>query len=283
MWRKQDTKRVLYSIIAANVGVSLLWRIPALQGFMLRNAVLQLPPLRTRPWTFLTSNFSHAGTLHLAVNMLALSSFGSVVAEDFGAYHFAAFYLSAGLASSMTAYLARLRRGSGGRSLGASGAVYACFAATALMHPDAQGAFIFLPGIPIRLGDLLPLLMCFDAAGVLLGWRYLDHFGHLGGALFGIFYTKMPSDDYFPSFDLRDLSTVEELEWATGGLDVTAGKEVELNVFSRDRLEDLKAQVASVSAVESWPERLQKGTPPPPLPQYMPPSAMEEYMASSFL
>ncbi len=55
---------------------------------------------------------------------------------------------------------------------------------------DAQGAFIFLPGIPIRLGDLLPLLMCFDAAGVLLGWRYLDHFGHLGGALFGILYTK---------------------------------------------------------------------------------------------
>lgn len=50
----------------------------------------------------------------------------------------------------------------------------------------------------------------------------------------------MPSDDYFPSFDLRDLSTVEELEWATGGLDVTAGKVVELNVFSRDRLEDLK-------------------------------------------
>ncbi len=55
--------------------------------------------------------------------------------QDFGAYQFAAFYLSAGLASSMTAYLARLRRGSGGRSLGASGAVYACFAATALMHP----------------------------------------------------------------------------------------------------------------------------------------------------
>ncbi|KAK9908859.1 hypothetical protein WJX75_003880 [Coccomyxa subellipsoidea] len=165
-------------------------QIPSLQGFMLRNAVLQLPPQRTRPWTFLTSNFSHAGTLHLAVNMFALSSFGSVVAEDFGANQFAAFYLSAGVASSLTAYLARLRRGSGGRSLGASGAVYACFAATALMHPDAHGAFIFLPGIPIRLGDLLPLLMCLDMAGALLGWRYLDHFGHLGGALFGILYTK---------------------------------------------------------------------------------------------
>ena len=55
--------------------------------------------------------------------------------QDFGAYQFAAFYLSAGMASSMTSYLARLRRGSGGRSLGASGAVYACFAATALVHP----------------------------------------------------------------------------------------------------------------------------------------------------
>ena len=53
---------------------------------MLRNAVLQLPPQRTRPWTFLTSNFSHAGTLHLAVNMFALSSFGSVVAEV-GCHH----------------------------------------------------------------------------------------------------------------------------------------------------------------------------------------------------
>lgn len=185
-----DTKRVLYSIIAANLGVALLWRIPALQGFMLKNFTLQLPPQNARPWTFLTSNFSHAGALHLGVNMLALSSFGFVVAEDFGANQFAAFYLSAGMASSLVAYLARLRRATGGRSLGASGAVYACFAATALMHPDAHGAFIFLPGIPIRLGDLLPVLMCLDVTGVVLGWRYLDHWGHLGGALFGILYTK---------------------------------------------------------------------------------------------
>ena len=55
--------------------------------------------------------------------------------QDFGANQFAAFYLSAGMASSLVAYLARLRRATGGRSLGASGAVYACFAATALMHP----------------------------------------------------------------------------------------------------------------------------------------------------
>lgn len=52
----------------------------------------------------------------------------------------------------------------------------------------------------------------------------------------------MPRQEYFPAFDLRDLSTVEELEWATGGLDVTAGKQVEINVFNRDRLEDRKVR-----------------------------------------
>ena len=55
--------------------------------------------------------------------------------QEFGAYQFTAFYLTAGIASSMVAYLGRLARPTGGRSLGASGAVIACFAATALRHP----------------------------------------------------------------------------------------------------------------------------------------------------
>lgn len=35
------------------------------------------------------------------------------------------------------------------------------------------------------MGTLLPVLLSADALGVLLGWRYLDHLGHLGGAAFG--------------------------------------------------------------------------------------------------
>ncbi len=52
---------------------------------------------------------------------------------------------------------------------------------------------------------------------------------------------RKPPEAYYPSFDLRDLSTVEELEWATG-MDVTGGKEFELNVFDRDRLRDRMAR-----------------------------------------
>jgi membrane associated rhomboid family serine protease len=55
-----------------------------------------------------------------------------------GAYQFTAFYLTAGIASSLVTFLGRLGRPTGGRSLGASGAVIACFAATALRHPGAS-------------------------------------------------------------------------------------------------------------------------------------------------
>lgn len=77
----------------------------------------------------------------------------------------------------------------GGLSLGASGAVYACFALTALLHPDASAVLIFLPMVPIAMGTLLQLTMGLDMLGVVLGWQALDHWGHLGGASFGVWYT----------------------------------------------------------------------------------------------
>ncbi len=55
---------------------------------------------------------------------------------------------------------------------------------------EAQGAFIFLPGVPIPLDTLLPMLISVDVLGASLNWRWLDHWGHLGGALFGIVYTQ---------------------------------------------------------------------------------------------
>ena len=37
----------------------------------------------------------------------------------------------------------------------------------------ATAQFILLPGVPIQMGTLLPVLMGADILGVLLGWRYL--------------------------------------------------------------------------------------------------------------
>ena len=62
----------------------------------------------------------------------------------------------------------------------------------------ATAQFILLPGVPIQMGTLLPVLMSADALGVLLGWRYLDHLGHLGGAAFGEQPSRSPHSNCNP-------------------------------------------------------------------------------------
>ena len=92
-------------------------------------------------------------------------------------------------------------------SLGASGAVYASLAVTALAYPHAQVYLIFLPMIPISIPVGFGGMLLVDAIGLWRGWgyvsesiftyrncltaisiRYLDHAAHLGGALFGVWY-----------------------------------------------------------------------------------------------
>jgi len=73
-------------------------------------------------------------------------------------------------------------------SLGASGAIYATFALTAMAYPDAQVSLIFPPTPPIAIQHGFFGLMAVDVLGILRGWRVLDHHAHLGGALFGLWY-----------------------------------------------------------------------------------------------
>lgn len=58
---------------------------------------------------------------------------------------------------------------------------------------------------------------------------------------------RKPPQEYFPSFDLRDLSTLEELAWATG-MDPTGGKEVTSNIFDRSRLKAREVGLATCCA-----------------------------------
>ncbi|THH27096.1 hypothetical protein EUX98_g7099 [Antrodiella citrinella] len=73
-------------------------------------------------------------------------------------------------------------------SFGASGAIYAAATLTALAFPDTEVALIFLPmlSIPVQYG--VGGLILLDIVGALRGWRVFDHWAHLGGAAFGIWY-----------------------------------------------------------------------------------------------
>ncbi|KIM44829.1 hypothetical protein M413DRAFT_67386 [Hebeloma cylindrosporum] len=80
-------------------------------------------------------------------------------------------------------------------SLGASGAIYAAVTMTALAFPDSEVALFIPPSYPINIQYGVGALMALDMIGILRGWRLFDHWAHLGGAAFGIFYYN-----YGPSY-----------------------------------------------------------------------------------
>ncbi|KAJ2344906.1 hypothetical protein GGF43_005344, partial [Coemansia sp. RSA 2618] len=136
--------RCVYALAGVNAAVFGLWQVPRLLPFMARRFLHD--PRTGLSYTLLTSTFSHRDLWHFAFNTLALVSFGPHVADAMGAEHFAAFYLSAGVASSLASHLlAPLRAARILPSLGASGAVYGVVGAAMLMFPHTRIAIIFLP------------------------------------------------------------------------------------------------------------------------------------------
>jgi rhomboid-like protein len=202
---------VCLSIIGINALVFLAWKIPRLENTMRRFWMHWPVGGNHRVVTLATAIFSHQSLPHFAFNSLALYSFGSAAyayladPEDdmFGvvlpssttAYHFLAFFLTAGLFSSLSSHLStvlvrlpRLLRDlkSPSRvssisalaanqavlpSLGASGAIYATLTLTALAFPDASISLIFVPWVPIPIGAGMAGMIAVDLLGMIRGWK----------------------------------------------------------------------------------------------------------------
>ncbi|KAJ7066611.1 hypothetical protein C8F01DRAFT_710374 [Mycena amicta] len=212
-----DPLKVCWAICALNTSVFIAWRIPALAPFMLRNFLHR--PLSGRVHTLLTSVFSHQSFMHLFFNCYALHGFGSATGyylaqqqneapskllESTNAFHFIAFFISAGIFASFASHALRLRaydlikrnlvatalrraKGSVGGSLGASGAIYSCVAVAALAFPQLHVNVLFIP-IDIPIQTAVGSLVLMDIVGLVRGWSTFDHIAHLGGALFGLVY-----------------------------------------------------------------------------------------------
>ncbi|KAF7308538.1 Rhomboid domain-containing protein [Mycena chlorophos] len=232
-----DSYKICCGIIALNISVFIAWKIPSLQPFMRNHFVDR--PLAGRAHTLLTCMFSHQSFMHLFFNCYAFAGFGaaagvylqqqqhdgpSKLLQSTSGYHFLAFFVSAGLLSSLASNKLRLRtydlirtRLTGptlraaksivGGSLGASGAIYSCVVVSALAFPQAHVNIMFIPvDIPIRVAICGTVLL--DVIGLLRGWRLFDHVAHLGGAMFGlVYYMYGPRIwDTYRSFSARWLS-----------------------------------------------------------------------------
>ncbi|XP_019398485.1 PREDICTED: presenilins-associated rhomboid-like protein, mitochondrial [Crocodylus porosus] len=182
-----DGQRTVTGIIAANIFVFCLWRIPTMQRIM-ATYFTSTPASRILCAPMLLSTFSHFSFFHMAVNMYVLWSFSSSIVSFWGREQFMAVYLSAGVFSTYVSYVSKMVTGRFDPSLGASGAIMTVLAAVCTKMPETKLAIVFLPMITFTAGNALKAIIAMDTAGLVLGWTFFDHAAHLGGALLGVWY-----------------------------------------------------------------------------------------------
>ena len=104
--------------------------------------------------------------------------------------------MTCGVASSWLSSAVGLRlRGIPKPSLGASGAVLGLVSFVACHYPQAQVSVIFLPMVSVSAAQAILGLAAIDTAGLIFGWRYLDHAAHLGGVVFGACFHELGGID----------------------------------------------------------------------------------------
>src|SRR5215210_8727510 len=146
----------------------------------------------TRPWTFISYMFVHAGLLHLLANMLMLFVFGTAVESRMGSRNFLAYYLFCGVGAAVfSLLLAGIMPV--GAFVGASGAVLGVAVAFAMFWPDAH-LIVFPIPVPIKARTLvIGLVAPDDIASRLWPGDGVAHIAHVGGALFGYLFFRIQS------------------------------------------------------------------------------------------
>jgi len=164
--------------------------IPSRVGFMGGSMVVRAPAdLLQKISTMVTSQFLHAGWLHLLCNMVVLLFLGKKVEERVGSLKFLAFYLASGIAGNIV--YAAFHLSSHEPVLGASGAIAGVLAASLLCNPNGV---VWLPGLPIflkvwmfaPLWFLSELLNAINEQKVRSTAGGVAYLVHVGGFIFGL-------------------------------------------------------------------------------------------------
>jgi membrane associated rhomboid family serine protease len=191
------------TIMLANTAVFLAWRFVP-QPFMYQYFTTSfLAVFKEKRWyTVLTAAFSHESLPHFLFNNFAFFSCAPILNQILGDERFSLFYLSSAITSTLIGFMLdgifalnqsqRLYHWAR-PSLGASGAVFACFAIFTQLFPDSKWRIMFIP-YDISGSSLLPGLVAFDGGGLIYnmmrGPSPLGHGAHIGGVLTGLTYYK---------------------------------------------------------------------------------------------
>ena len=176
-----DQPKLTLVLVAINVLIFAAMMLSAEieRQFMIHGALF--PPLvvyQGQVYRLFTAMFLHGGLAHVLFNMYALYIVGSTVEPIFGRLRFSLIYFLGGLTGSALS----LALGDPlSTSVGASGAVFALFAAEAVHLYQHRGVYANVKG---RLRHMLFLIGMNLVIGFFPGSR-IDNWGHIGGVIGG--------------------------------------------------------------------------------------------------
>ena len=176
-----DRPLLTYSLAAVNALIFLAgYLMPQLeQELFLRGALLpQLVVFHGEVYRLFTAMFLHGSLPHVLFNTYAIFIVGQMVEPIFGRARFLVIYLLGGLTGSAASLALG---GLSGASVGASGAVFAIFAAQGIHLYQHRGAYVNARG---QLRHMAVLIGINLLIGFMPGSR-IDNWGHIGGMLGG--------------------------------------------------------------------------------------------------
>jgi membrane associated rhomboid family serine protease len=199
-------------VIGLNVIVFLVWQAasysPGLYEFMTENFLVSTTRLMHGYWwTLMTSAFSHSELWHLAINMIVLWSFGTVLEHFWGTRVFVLFYLATAVFASVSHCAASsfVMGNDNISALGASGAVSALLLAYALHFPRHRILLFGIIPLPALAGVLA--FVGLDLWGLIAqgrgGGLPIGHGAHLGGALAGALIYYLYLRETYPTPGVR--------------------------------------------------------------------------------
>ena len=196
VWNKPNNSliRIIIINVAIFLAVNFVYLIsPSFFKDILYNLMIpsNLGTLAFKPWTIITSFFTHEGFRHIFWNMLMLYWFGVIFTEFLQNRKLIAVYILGGLAGGITYVLCvnfiPAFATEAGYALGASASVNAIIVACATLNPDYR-INLFLIG-PVKLKYLALVTVILSLFG-LRGSNVGGDLAHLGGALMGFVYIK---------------------------------------------------------------------------------------------
>ncbi|MFB6203842.1 MAG: rhomboid family intramembrane serine protease [Candidatus Nanohaloarchaea archaeon] len=179
----------------------------------------EISHLVTHPWTLVTVMLLHGGPFHLFANMVTFYFFGSLLEKVVGSRDLLKFYVGSGIAASISFVAFRnllaLPFMTGpqalGPAVGASGAVVACFAAVAMLYPDAEVLLYFF--IPMKIKTALHAFVAIEGFNLLMKTIgiYLPVIGgfassaHLAGIAAGVWFGRKLREQHSKRIGVLDM------------------------------------------------------------------------------